>query len=519
MNRENTSFYTRGTFFAALSLVVIIFFVFFPSLDNQFVNWDDDIHVTQNHFIQPLSFKTIQGIFLSEVNKTYIPLTVLSFAVERHFFGLDPFMYHVHNLLLHSAVVMLIFWLGRIFGLSVFAAWLAALIFGIHPMHVESVAWVTERKDVLYAVFYLLAMVTYSRFFVRRLLDRGQKDVSLLSREGLFPLTCVVALGLLSVLSKPMALSLPFILLLLDWKMGRKMSPVVLWEKFLIGAVLVPAVLVTFSANLRAVTFVWPDSILIWLWCLGFYIRKFFWPDVFTVFYFAPRHLSVTTPAVAGSLFSALAMVASLWYFRKNRWFGFAVCYFMFSVFFLLRFDLGRDIQVVADRFMYLPSMGICLWLGWLVQKYWPALSRGKRVVSWFLFAGVLLILVWKTYHQCLVWRNGVSLWTHQMQAESRAAMPIIYLKLAEAMVQERAFEAEAAKYRGGVYKTVEESSYLRKVRGLYQKALVLKPEYLHGHRLLAEFYLDLGEPSLAEPHIQAGIRINPDLWNKISVN
>ena len=100
------------------------------------------------------------------------------------------------------------------------------------------------------------------------------------------------------------------------------------------------------------------------------------------------------------------------------------------------------------------------------------------------------------------------------MAVESKAAMPIIYLKMGEALTLEAKFQDEAKKYRDGIYADIEESAYLKKVRGLYEKALALKPQYFHGHRLLAKFYLDLGEPRLAEPHIQEARRIDPDAWN-----
>ncbi|MBI3617939.1 MAG: hypothetical protein HY210_06975 [Candidatus Omnitrophica bacterium] len=138
--------------------------VFSPMLAGQFTALDDPGHLLENPQVISLAPENITAIFRTTVNDTYIPLTVLSFAVEHHFFGFRPFVYHWDNLLLHMFVVGLLFGLGRRMGLSAPAAGAGSLLFAVHPMHVESVAWVTERKDVLYAFFYMLALYQYCRY-------------------------------------------------------------------------------------------------------------------------------------------------------------------------------------------------------------------------------------------------------------------------------------------------------------------------------------------------------------------
>ena len=138
--------------------------VYTPVFSSQFTNWDDNRHLTRLNAVQELTWGNVQKIFTSTINFTYIPLTLLSFAVEHHFFKLNPFVYHLDNLLLHLGVVALVYAFGIGLGLSRRAVLLASLIFGVHPMHVESVAWVTERKDVLCAVFYMAAVICYWRY-------------------------------------------------------------------------------------------------------------------------------------------------------------------------------------------------------------------------------------------------------------------------------------------------------------------------------------------------------------------
>ena len=125
------------------AILAIVFFSYTPALKNGFVFWDDDVHLYENITVRSLDTEHIGDIFKSTVNKIYIPLTILSFAVEYHYFGYDPFIYHLDNLLLHLGVAALVFWLGLRLGISAAGSGAAALLFGVHPVRVESVAWVT----------------------------------------------------------------------------------------------------------------------------------------------------------------------------------------------------------------------------------------------------------------------------------------------------------------------------------------------------------------------------------------
>ncbi|MBF0619606.1 MAG: hypothetical protein HQL19_05510, partial [Candidatus Omnitrophica bacterium] len=146
-----------SVFLPYLILMCVIFFAFCPALGAMYLNWDDPGHFTRNPLVLAPSVQGILALFShpDSVNHTYIPLTILSFVIEKKVFGLSPFFSHLINILLHTGVVWLVLVLGRRLGLSAMAAFVAALVFAVHPMRVESVVWVTERKDVLYAVFYL----------------------------------------------------------------------------------------------------------------------------------------------------------------------------------------------------------------------------------------------------------------------------------------------------------------------------------------------------------------------------
>ena len=139
-----------------LVILLVTFFAFLPSLANHFITtWDDNIYVTDNPLIKHLNWESIKGCFTTSKNGTYVPIPLLSWALEYKLFGLNPLAYHLDNLLLHLFCTTLVFYFFHLLRLPVIYAATGALLWGIHPMHVESVAWVAERKDLLFALFYL----------------------------------------------------------------------------------------------------------------------------------------------------------------------------------------------------------------------------------------------------------------------------------------------------------------------------------------------------------------------------
>ena len=131
---------------------------FSPCFQCHFLRWDDYRHYVSNPCVYSLSWHNICSIFQQTINDTYIPLTVLSFDLEYHLFGLSPFISHLINILLHLAMVLVIFDFALMLKFTPWQSFIASALFAIHPMHVESVAWVTERKDVLSILFYVLSL-------------------------------------------------------------------------------------------------------------------------------------------------------------------------------------------------------------------------------------------------------------------------------------------------------------------------------------------------------------------------
>ena len=383
-------------------LVMATLAAFYPSLWNGFINWDDQDHVTSNPMIQSLDFAHLKEILITPILKTYVPLSILSFAVEYRFFKLNPFFYHLDNLLLHLIVVFLVFRFLKKLGLSLRAAGLAALLFAVHPIHAESVAWVTERKDVLCATFYLLALINYGSY-----LEERKKSAYVMS----------IFCGLLSMLAKTMALSLPFILLLYDGLYRRKDTGKMLLEKLPYLVYILPMVWITYTANtsvMKAETnFVY--AVLIFIWTLTFYIKQFLFPWPLSALYQTPEPISIFNGHYILAVMILIVCAVIFMRYHSNRWIIFAFLFYFFSIFFLLRFERLYNLSVVADRFMYLPCLGFCLLTGYYGDKLWQKVDVHKgrfKPVFIILLCFIFGLLVIKTNLQCRIWKDSISFWT-----------------------------------------------------------------------------------------------------------
>jgi protein O-mannosyl-transferase len=407
-------------------VLTVIFFAFLPSLTNGFVpTWDDSDNLTNNVYIRSLNVKNMEAMFSTTAFKSYIsipyiPLTLLSYSLEYKFFGYNPFIYHLDNLLLHLGIVLLIFLFIQKMGLSFGAAIWASLLFGIHPMHVESVAWVTERKDVLYAFFYLLALCCYADYL--KTLNR---------HSYLLTVLC----GLLSILSKPMALSLPLILFICDWWFRRPWSARVFLEKVPIMLYMAGISWITYTKYMKPIQTGWIERFLVWIWNFIFYIEKFVFPSVLLAHYELPLPVLFRHPAYLEAFFFCAMLVYSILRLYRNRLFLFAWLFYFISIFFLIRFEnviLAGNLSNAADRFMYLPSLGFCILCGVYVdrlmvycgqQLVWKKISYVACV--FFIF----VVLAAKTFFQCKIWKSDVSLWSYQVH--NAPADPLGYINRA----------------------------------------------------------------------------------------
>lgn len=516
----------RYTWGVLAGILLIVFFAYSPSLNNQFVNWDDDAHLLSNPFIRSLDARGLRDIFSTTVNKVYIPLTSLSFALEYHFFKTRAFIYHFDNLVLHLAVTAMVLVLALQMGCSRLAAAIAALIFGLHPLHVESVAWVTERKDVLYAFFYMAALLCYGQYLKGIvLLNTPHARCGVTASKGMKPypdtpmpasgsvegfispaaskahcfFIFVIVLGTLSTLAKPMALSLPFILFLCDWHVRRKFSPRLVLEKIYCLLFFLPIIWATYFLQMRLPDNHFPQSLLIWIWSFVFHLRKFFYPDYFALIYKLPQPVSMANPEYFLSVLGVCTLLVGWLMGRKNRMFLFAFFYYLLSIFFLLRFDAKADLNVVADRFMYLPMVGLCIGLGAGYDRILISLRQKKRFQYGLICLGLALlgVLSYKTFQQCRVWYNGVTLWEHQLKTQEKAATALTYNKLAQAYTQ----QANLRDDHPAVAKAIR----------YFDIALQIKPDYANVYFNRGNLHKRLGRLSFAEADLKRAVELDPE--------
>ncbi len=371
-------------------LVVSTLCIYLPALNAQFLNWDDQAHLVNNHATQQLDIPHVKEAFTQVVQLVYMPLTTLSWTIERAIVGLNPMLYHATNIVIHAINACLVWQLALRLGLLPLGALMAVLLFAWHPMKVESVAWVTERKDVLCAMFYLLTLIKWVDY--RR--NSSMKNYA-----------WVLLMAVLALLSKPMAISLPLVLLVMDWLIVKKLTWQHVKDKIIIFLCAIAIGWITYQHHVR-----YPiDDLLrnaaVFVYTIIFYPVKFFIPIQLTPIYTLPTPIGFQQPIYLVSLLAVLLSVITVVFLRKHRWLIFAVMFWVSSIFFLWRYDEAHDINIVADRFIYIPSIGACLALGVLAQS----LHKKWQLI----FLSGLIMLAVLSANQVRVWHDSITLFSH----------------------------------------------------------------------------------------------------------
>lgn len=392
------SFYSGPVLPVLLCLISfsLVIGLFFPLLKAEYLfHYDDGTNFLHNPWVINTQLTRIWKIFFTAntANQTFVPLSVLTFFLENYLWGLHATVSHLINIVLHLSVVVLLYQFARLTGASKTGAYIAALIFAIHPLHVEPVAWVSARKDLLFSLFYLVSLIQYCRYIKE---DKPRHYcLSLLT-------------GFLSILSKPMAISLPLSLFLIDHLMQRKFDKKSLLEKLPFFLTILPVGWITYAMNARSSFFVWPDSLLFWFDCGWFYISKFFWPSDLTPLILPNLNAHWNLSRL---IFSFLPLATCLFValFSKNRLVFFSFMFYVCGTFFLWRCDLGVDLNYVAARFMYLPSIGFCILTGICFEQLFRH-SKLRYFIGPFLFILIISFLVLSA-RQVRIWNNSCVFW------------------------------------------------------------------------------------------------------------
>lgn len=434
---------SRGKAYILTLLFCTGLLIYSPAGSYSFLNLDDTGMLTENPGIQkPISESLALFLFEPHMNN-WVPLTFFSYSVEYHLWGMNPKYFHWINIILHSAnmvLVSLFLYLflklydsrkktphyfnpsrNSFFLIAVFAG----LIFGLHPQRVESVAWISSRKDVLFALFYLSSLIAYLFYLKRRLqLTPDQRAVGIKKSylSNSFWWLCLT-LFLLSGLSKGMAVSLPCVLLIIDWLLKRKSILACVWEK-------VPFIILSVWISFMTILSGWdgltmakqPLDIRLFnaLASYGAYLEKFFIPMQLSPlnYYEADKPEFLPYIILTGISTVVILLVA---FFKGGRLSK--ACILFFIITFLPVIGITQiGIQEYADRFTYIPSIVLCGFMSYLI--FWLADLIKKRIHK-SLFAYALIIcllgipLVYYgvlTRHYLPVWRNSLTLWTRIYQ-------------------------------------------------------------------------------------------------------
>lgn len=418
-----------------LSVAGILIFTFLwlrSALDAQFTNWDDPGYVTNNPLIKDFSSAGIANIFnlSNAVMGNYHPITILTLAWDYSKATLEPEHYHLTSLLFHLGTTALVYVFVWLLTKKRIAAIITAVLFGIHPMHIESVAWIAGRKDVVYGLFYMASCISYI-YYIRL---KG-------SMKWLWYMACAV-LYFASLLSKPVAVVLPVSLMLIDFFEGNILLPRTdgqsLAKRINLTALLdkIPLFALSLWAgrqslhdqhvfgalNTQSEKFNVLERIGLGAYALITYLWKLVVPVKLLCFYPYPLKENGHLPAVYYIYpVIAIALVGAAWWlFRRNKAVIFGVLFFLVNIALLLQFiPVGG--AIVADRYSYIPYLGMFFMLGWGVQ-YLLDTNAGTGKAALGITAAYAMVLGYMSNERCKVWYDGMSLWRDVIEIEPKRA-------------------------------------------------------------------------------------------------
>jgi tetratricopeptide (TPR) repeat protein len=398
---------------AALFIVLLTFAAYSGSLSNGFVDWDDQEYVVNNPFIKDLSFHSVRTIFSTFYQAAYDPLVFLSFSIEYALFGLNPFYYHLHNTILHCINSALFFLFILLISKNMLLSVISAALFGVHPLHVESVAWITERKDMLSALFFLSAALLY-------ILYRSQ--------QRWYWYGLVVVSFLLSLLSKPAGITLPIILIAYDMLLLNKRGKDLILDKVPLLIVSVLCAAITLYAQKTGggvdieVSYSLVEKLYIIYYSYFFYILKTLVPVNLSALYPYPQSIEFFT-LLSGAAFITCTLFAAVVYSLRR-----CSALLFYAVLFCITLVPGLKVipfgnALVADRFMYIPSMGL---LPLFAMGIAALFNQAVRRNVWFGIScsiGITACFALLTYERCTVWNNSMALWSDTVSKSPNAEL------------------------------------------------------------------------------------------------
>ncbi|MEO8426570.1 MAG: tetratricopeptide repeat protein [Verrucomicrobiota bacterium] len=517
-----------------LLLALAVLIVFWPLVHAEFINYDDPDYVTQNPHIRGLSGRNISWAFQS-LFIYWQPLTWISYMADYEIYGLKAYGFHLTNVALHvvnSLVLFLV--MERLTGRRV-PSMVVALLFAIHPLHVETVAWISERKGLLSSLFWFLALGAYLRYA---------------ARPGAGRYLVVVACFVLGLMAKSMVITLPCLLLLLDWwPLGRSPSSPIMpstggkpetggsrrfprktWrslivEKLPLLAISTASAVFSVAAQRKADAIVslqnlpLTDRISNSLVGYASYLLKTVWPTDLIVFYPRPDHWLPGQVALSG----AIVVGVSAWAFfsRHRRPFVFTGWFWFLGTLVPVIGLLQAGDQAIADRYTYVPLIGLFILAIWAATEFAESSpGRRKGVVS----VGAVIVILCGVLgaRQARHWQSTRTLFDHALRVDpSNAQVGVVVgslrsadghydeaVRLLENSLRINPRQSDAHVQMG---LTLEKQGKLDEAISHYVEAARIKPSYVEAHLLLGLALDRQGRPAEAIEQLQTVLRLNPE--------
>ena len=443
---------------------------------------EDNVYVIENSHIQSgITLEGVRWAFSTTYAEFWHPLTWLSLMFDYQLYGLNAGGYHVTNLVLHILSTLLLFWLfNRMTGAIWKSAFVAAL-FALHPLHVESVAWISERKDVLSAFFWMLTLCLYVYY--------TEKPVV---RRYLFVLFSFV----LALMSKSMVVTLPVIMILLDyWPLRRfesNKSNLILWQLqektlfFILSAIISIITLYAHKYNPSGTHFTLASRFANVFFAFITYLEKTFWPH--NLAFCHPSSIQIPNWQVWGAALLIIVISAAVIVMIKRLpylfvgWLWYAIT--LLPVIGIVQSDY---VPFMADHFTYLPSIGISIMLAWGIPLLFPRKYICKKVLFPAAMA-ILFVLAALTWQQCGYWKNSIALFNHTLQITKDNTLAYHHL--------------------GFVY---DELGQYQLAINNYNEAIRIKPNYAKYYNNRGAAYANLGQYQRAIEDYNQAIRLKSD--------
>jgi protein O-mannosyl-transferase len=557
-------------------IFLLTLWIFWPATHYGFVNYDDPVNVDNIQMQRGLTWENIQQAFSRSVDNNWMPLTILSHLADHQWWGNKPAGHHVTNVVLHAINAVLVFLLLQGLTGAKGRSLAVALLFAVHPLRVESVVWVTERKDVLSGFFGLLVLIFYTRYVRAQKIDSKSGILAGISRFSR-SLDAWLALGFfaMGLMSKPMLVTWPFVMLLLDWwplkripnsEFGIQKFSGLLVEKIPFMVIAVVDCVVTLQVQGQGGTLAMNNQ-----WTLGFrlanamvsyvrYLGKILWPDSLAVFYPYPSHWPSLVVLMCGGLLTGVSMLC-IYRHLKNPYMLVGWLWFLGTLIPVIGLIQAGQ-QSMADRYSYLPALGVLIFLVWGAYDLSHHWQQKSPLLLVFVGLAAILICGWLTSRQIGYWQSSETLFRHELevvpdnyiarfnlgtalveQGRSAEAIPQFQAtlrlnpndgeacgSLATALAEGGQIDDAVIFYQKALSLnpddfescinlaiTFARQGKLDSAIGLFQQAILLRPNDVDAHRYLGMTFSKMGRLADAEKQFETIVRITPDDFEMIN--